>query len=46
MNLKDKTLLIAGIGDFTGLRTAEIALSRGPKTSWKEYFTRPAETIL
>jgi nucleoside-diphosphate-sugar epimerase len=31
MNLKDKTLLITGIGGFIGLRAAEIALSQGMK---------------
>ncbi|NJQ96659.1 MAG: NAD-dependent epimerase/dehydratase family protein [Hydrococcus sp. CSU_1_8] len=31
MNLKDKTLLITGIGGFIGLRAAEIALDRGMK---------------
>jgi nucleoside-diphosphate-sugar epimerase len=29
MNLQNKTLLITGIGDFIGLRTAEMALARG-----------------
>ncbi len=37
MNLKDKALLITGIGGFIGLRADEIALSHGPETSWKEY---------
>ncbi|MEA5598563.1 NAD(P)-dependent oxidoreductase [Rivularia sp. UHCC 0363] len=31
MNLTDKTLLITGIGGFIGLRTAEIAISKGLK---------------
>lgn len=31
MNLKNKTLLITGIGGFIGLRTAEIALAQGIK---------------
>jgi nucleoside-diphosphate-sugar epimerase len=31
MELKNKTLLITGIGDFVGLRTAEMALDRGIK---------------
>lgn len=31
MNLKNKTLLITGIGGFIGLRTAELALAQGMK---------------
>src|SRR5579883_3139622 len=31
MNLKNKTLLITGIGDFIGLRAAEMAIQRGIK---------------
>jgi nucleoside-diphosphate-sugar epimerase len=31
MNIKDKTILISGIGGFIGLRSAEIALGQGMK---------------
>ena len=31
MNLQNKTILITGIGEFVGLRTAELASSRGMK---------------
>ncbi len=31
MNIKNKTLLITGIGGFIGLRTAEIAIAKGMK---------------
>jgi nucleoside-diphosphate-sugar epimerase len=31
MNIKDKTLLITGIGNFVGLRAAEMAIARGIK---------------
>jgi len=31
MNLKNKTILITGIGEFIGLRTAELASSQGMK---------------
>ncbi len=31
MNLKDKTLLITGIDEFVGLRTAELAIAQGMK---------------
>jgi nucleoside-diphosphate-sugar epimerase len=36
MNLQDKTLLITGIGDFIGLRAAEMALARGMKVQGLE----------
>ncbi len=33
MNLKDKKILITGIGEFIGLRTAEVAIAKGIKVS-------------
>jgi len=42
MNLTDKTLLITGIGGFIGLRTAEIAISKGLKVRGLEKDTDAA----
>jgi nucleoside-diphosphate-sugar epimerase len=45
MELKDKTLLITGIGDFIGLRAAEMAIARGMKVCGLEPSAQKAKTV-
>jgi nucleoside-diphosphate-sugar epimerase len=45
MDLLDKTLLITGIGDFIGLRAAEMALARGMKVQGLEPSPEKAEHV-
>lgn len=46
MDLKDKNLLITGIGGFVGLRTAEIALARGMKVKGLQRSQAKAENAV
>ncbi|WP_193195857.1 NAD-dependent epimerase/dehydratase family protein [Nostoc sp. MG11] len=43
MNIKNKTLLITGIGGFIGLRTAELALAQGMKVRGLQHSADKAE---
>ncbi|NEO31152.1 MAG: NAD-dependent epimerase/dehydratase family protein [Symploca sp. SIO3C6] len=45
MELKDKTILITGIGNYLGLRTAEMALERGMKVCGLEPSPEDAKKV-
>jgi nucleoside-diphosphate-sugar epimerase len=45
MELKDKTILITSIGDFIGLRAAEIAIAKGMKVRGLEPLSEKAKPV-